>query len=95
MFIDGDLFGNPDTCYFGVFANSDSSDKMQRTWIVGNNLMSQKYYFLDMGPYIEQEKAFFAIGMGPINPIDLIGETHYNYRSNGFMPELKTNDMSR
>ena len=57
-------------------------------------MMSQKYYFLDMSPYTDQESAYFVIGMGPINPVDKIGETHYDYRSNGFMPELKTNDMS-
>lgn len=58
-------------------------------------MMAQKYYFLDMGPYIEDERAYFAIGIGPINPVNVIGETHYDYKSNNFMPELKTDDMSR
>lgn len=94
LMVSGSLFGVANTCYFGVFGNSDS-ENLNKKWIVGNNMMAQKYYFFDMGPYIEHEKAYFAIGMGPINPIDIIGETHYDYTSDNFMPELKTNDMSQ
>ena len=90
--VDGSLFGNADTCYFGIFANAGPS--LQETWVIGSDMMSQKYYFLDMGPYINDERAYLAVGIGPINPVDLIGETHYDYKSNDFMPENKDNDMS-
>jgi len=93
--VDGAIFDNPGNCYFGIFSNSGSSEELQTKWVVGSNLMSQKYYFLDMSPYVEQEKAYFAIGMGPINPVDIIGVSHYDYKSNNFMPEEKSNDMSK
>lgn len=57
--------------------------------------MAQKYYVLDMGPFVNEEKAYFAVGLGQLNPESIIGETHYDYKSDNFMPELKTNDMSR
>lgn len=56
--------------------------------------MSEKYYFFDMGPYINDEKAYLAIGIGPLNPVDLLGTEHYDYKSDDFMPEKKENDMS-
>jgi len=89
----GDVFGMPGTCYFGIFGSQ--GDTLSSQWVVGSKMMSEKYYFLDMSPYINQESAYFAIGMGPINPIDKIGVVHYDYRSNDFMPELNTDDMSK
>lgn len=46
----GEVFGNPDTCYFGIFGNK--GDNLQNQWVVGSKMMSEKYYFFDMSPYI-------------------------------------------
>ena len=92
--MDGKVFGQPDHCYLGIFANL-GSQSLKDTWVVGNNLMSQKYYFLDMGPFEDDDRAYLSIGIGPINPDDTVIAEHYNPKSNDYMPEDKKNDMSK
>jgi hypothetical protein len=67
---------------------------MRYKWHAGTNLVSDKYYFFDMGPYVENKSAFFAVGIGPKNLENIIGIAHYDPSSNDYMPELKTNDLS-
>ena len=84
----------PGTCILGIFENL-GSQSLKDTWVVGNNLMSEKYFFFDMGPYESDDRAYLAIGIGPLNPDDTIIAEHYNPKSNEFMPEDKANDMSK
>ena len=71
----GDLIGDPGTCYLPVFRSMKGD---QNTWYLGNLFMNYFYLVFDMSPYDDFGKDYITIGVGPINPSNLIGNSSYN-----------------
>jgi hypothetical protein len=59
LLVDGTTFGDPNTCYFGIFRSSladtqSMSDQPYPTfWTLGSIILQKYYIVLDMSPYDE------------------------------------------
>ena len=63
-------------CFSKELFNKESVFKSivdKKTWHVGHNFMTDKYYFFDMGPYDNNQIAFLQIGIGPLKKTNIIG----------------------
>ena len=55
------------------------------------------YVFFDMTPLDERQDQYLLVGIGDRNPKAVIGESHYNPKTNEttYMPENRVNDQSQ
>uniref|UniRef100_A0A7S3IVK7 Peptidase A1 domain-containing protein n=1 Tax=Strombidium inclinatum TaxID=197538 RepID=A0A7S3IVK7_9SPIT len=93
MLVPGPILGDTEvTCYAAVFKNGNGA--IDSTWYIGEIWLKNYYTVFDQSPFDELGQSYLQIGVGPKNPVNLIGDIHYNTDSNYYWPEAESLDDS-
>ena len=94
MYVSGEHFGgNSDECYIPVFDHGKAKDSDTDLVYIGNLFLKRYYVVYDMSP-LEHDAEYIQVGIGFRNEEALIGEQHYDFVSEVYLPEDKRIDTS-
>ena len=71
-----------------------SYEGTERTIVIGTVIMQEHYVVFDSTPYDQYGQNFIQIGIAPKNFDVDIASLRYDYSSNAYSPENKTDDSS-